>query len=202
MKKIIALAIAGLMLLPAAALAQTGPNYRAYSDQSVINSVDSLKFAGSVLSALFTGSRGSSNAQFLGEWQANATVASNVSTVANLKYFTTIQTDTQSQGDINFAFNAMGMNASQIQCGTGSGPSQLGGTAGLSGNCRSNGNVGTKGMSNVSRLKAASINTGTVNGYDLATGGAQAIASIIRGGVTAWVHIQVGTVGGIDAFNA
>lgn len=200
MKKIIALAIvAGMLLLPAAALAQTGPSYKSYADQAVINTVDSLKMMGNGVKAIFGGANGTSNAQFLGEWQANATVAANASTVGYLNYLSTMATDAQSQADINIGFQAMGMNASQIQCGTGSGPSQFAGTASITGNCKTN--AGTKGLSNVSRLKAADISAGTVNTYDVKTGGAQAIAALIRGGLVAWVQVQVGTVGGIDPFS-
>lgn len=201
MKKIITLAIVvvGLMMIPAATLAQKGPSYTNVSQQGVINSVDSLKAVGNGIKAFFGGTYGASNGQFVGEWQANATMAANASSVSYTAYFTTMATDQQAQTDIATGFQAMGANASQIQCGTGYGPSAVGGYALLNGDCRTFGS--TKGLANVSRLKANAIQGGTVGGYDVKTGGAQAIAALVRGGLSLWVNVQIGTVGGIDAFS-
>lgn len=200
MKKIIALTIAALMLLPVAALAQTGPSYQKYADQSLINSVDSLKMLGNALSALFAGSRGESNAAFLGQWQANATMAGNSSTVANARYLSTMAGDSQSQDDINYGFLALGQNASQIQCGDLRGPGEVPGNKTLgSGNCKTD--AGTKGMSNVSRLRAEGVKSGTVGGVAVTTDGARAIAALIRGGLNAFALVQKGIVGAINPFS-
>lgn len=202
MKKIIALTIAGLiMLLPAAAVAQVGPSYSIYARQSVWNQIDTIGMLGDGLKSMFSGSNGESNAAFLAQWQVNATMGANASTAFNRQLLQGITSDTTSQQDLNYGLQSMGNNASQVQCGDLIGPAAPGGktTGANTTTTQSCSNNATKyGSTRVSQEKSTFISGST--GGSAKTSGAQAIAALIRGGMQSFVLVQKGTVGAVSPF--
>lgn len=198
MKTIIALTIVGMMLLlPMAAMAQTGPGYVNYSRQGIWNTVDTFRMLGNGTKALFSGSNGESNAAFLGQWQANASMAGNASTVVNANFLGTMLTDSTAQTDLNYGFQALGSNASQIQCGNMVGPgATIGAITTGTGNCKTD--PGKRGLSAVAVNRSADISS-NYQGATLA--GAQALAALIRGGLSGFALVQKGTVGAINPFS-
>lgn len=193
MKKLIALAIAGMMLLPVAAIAQTGPSYEQVAEKRAWGTVSNLETISKLLSILF-GTQGERNAAHLGMWAANASQA-NYSSNLTSTYVIEIEKDTASKNKVATGIAALGRNASQIQCtntSTYAGTTQ---TFSVTGNCKTDSGAG--GTSRLSRVSHDTI----VNNQSARDRARDAIGDIIRDGITAFVLTQKGQVGAIDPWS-